>query len=349
MLAGKYTLQNVVGTANFATVYDATVLHEGASTCGIEKVAIKIVEASDKKALDALRKEWQVYQGLRIALCGNALFPRFDCSSATIIDTYDFFECSGRAHIVMELAQHGDLVCFLSRNQLDEAQIASIFYQVAEAIEQTHSAGFVHRDIKPHNILVVKPAPEVKVKLADFGLAKEMGKSLLWARECSAADYQYVSPETTDMMNDGMAMRVFEYQANDIFALGLVLFFMIVGKAPTKADRQAIQFDQIQLHPHLAPLKRVSPSCIQLLKKLMHDDNEVRGTAAEAMEHEWVAHHIIVDSEGNANGLRQGMGEAVSSITEPSDLHELQFEDGRVKVRSPQNNADSVEQKKTTD
>ncbi|KAJ5648572.1 kinase-like domain-containing protein [Penicillium lividum] len=124
----------------------------------------------------------------------------------------------------MELLEYGDLQKYLSFNPIPESEAASITAQVAQALQYMHQENFVHRDIKPKNILVSCPGPHWHVKVADFGIAKNTDGTGLETLEVGT--HGYMAPELFGNSSDPYTAAV------DVWALGAVTFCMRTGSSP---------------------------------------------------------------------------------------------------------------------
>jgi len=137
-----------------------------------------------------------------------------------IIKLKDYHVTTNHIFMLIEFAKHGDLFSFIPKlREASQPTLLRFYYQVVLAIDYLHSRGFVHRDIKPENILI---ASKYVPKLADVGASSKIG--LIKNTFCGT--YEYMAPE---IMN-----RQQQTEMVDIWALGILLYEMCMGKTPFK-------------------------------------------------------------------------------------------------------------------
>ena len=207
-LAG-YRLDALIARGGMGVVYRATHL-------GLERqVALKVIarELADSKGF---RERFLRESRLAASLDHPAVVP-----------IYDSREVDGELIVAMRLVAGGDLRRTIDREgPLPPARAIALLGQVAEALDAAHAAGIVHRDVKPHNVLVEGD----RAFLSDFGLAKALGGS--GAQQSGASvvgTAEYMSPEQWRGGSVGPAA--------DIYSLGCVLFEALTGIVPfARAD-----------------------------------------------------------------------------------------------------------------
>jgi len=133
----------------------------------------------------------------------------------------------GHAYFVMEFVEGGDLRDLIDRAPLSQAEAVRLFTQISKGLEFAHASGFLHRDVKPANLLVTK---EGDVKIADFGLIAFTGEDGAATRDLTMTGFglgtaNYVAPEC---VRKG---AVVDARA-DFFSLGATLYEALVGEAP---------------------------------------------------------------------------------------------------------------------
>lgn len=177
-----------------------------------------------------------------------------------IVQVFYYFEENNTAYMVMEYLQGRTLAEFLKqrKNKLSEAKALEYITKVGEALEILHQAQFLHRDIKPDNIML---ADDGRVVLIDFGAARDFTTS-------STARY-------TTMLTPGYAPleqygRSLKYGAfTDIYALGSTLYHLLTGEAPISAIERAAGVE-LKTVKEIAP--HVSLGVSQAIAKAMSMD-----------------------------------------------------------------------------
>jgi serine/threonine protein kinase len=156
---------------------------------------------------------------------------------SNVVQVYDSGEVSGRPYLTMECVQGGTLVARLrAAGRLAPLAAAELVMKIARGVQAAHDCGIVHRDIKPHNVLLDVPPPSAppgswgEPKVTDFGLAKRGGKSELTQTGTVMGTPAYMSPEQAR----GESKRV--GPPADIYALGIILYECLCGTVPFTGD-----------------------------------------------------------------------------------------------------------------
>jgi len=172
-------------------------------------------------------------------------------SHNNIVAAYEIGEASGIHYFVMEYVD-GDTVHdrILARKRIPEREALEIIRQVASALEHAHARGFVHRDIKPRNIMMTLSGV---AKLADLGLARAMSDKEAAEAESGRAYGTpfYISPEQ-------IQGKVEIGPPADIYGLGATFYHMVTGKVPFEAKTQS-EVMQKHLRQPLVPPDHVNP------------------------------------------------------------------------------------------
>jgi ankyrin repeat protein/predicted Ser/Thr protein kinase len=147
-------------------------------------------------------------------------------SHTSIVTVYDFGRADGRFYLLMEYVDGANLHQLMRSGEMSPRQALEIVTQICEALQFAHDAGVVHRDIKPENILVDTRG---QVKIADFGLAKILGRAgdevcLTGARQVMGTAH-YMAPEQIEK-----PLEV-DHRA-DIYSLGVVFYELLTGELP---------------------------------------------------------------------------------------------------------------------
>jgi eukaryotic-like serine/threonine-protein kinase len=188
------------------------------------------------KALDREVERTVALKLIRPELASNpAILARFKQELLTahqvthrnVIRIYDIAEADGVKYITMEFVEGQDLRHILiEKGKLPIEEAIEIIRQVCLALDAAHSAGVIHRDLKPQNIM--RETKTGRILVMDFGLARTIGGDGMTQTGALLGTIEYMSPE----QSMGKALD----QRSDIFAVGLIFYELLVGKTPYKAD-----------------------------------------------------------------------------------------------------------------
>ncbi|OQR93526.1 protein kinase [Achlya hypogyna] len=199
-----------------------------------------------------------------------------------ILPLYATFQDESKVYLVLKYAPHGDLFTRLKNaphGRLDERTAARVMLQLISAIQTCHQHNVVHRDIKPENILL---GNDEEVLLADFGWSAA-NVTAANRRETLCGTLDYLSPE----MLNGL-----KYDASvDIWAIGVLLFELLVGKPAFESQDQSHTSELILNARYRVPLF-VSREAKDLIRRFLKKDPQDRITLAEALEHPWLARYV---------------------------------------------------------
>lgn len=209
ILGNRYEIINKVGDGGMAFVYKAK------DRLLNRTVAVKVLRpefVDDEEFLMKFKREAEAVASL---------------SHPNIVNVYDVGE-DGKVHyIVMEYIDGQNLKEIINdEGTLDEYTALDITKQIARALGAAHKKGIIHRDIKPHNILISNEGRAVKV--ADFGIAKAVSNSTMTSIGSIIGSVHYFSPE--------QAKGKFVSSNADLYSLGIVLYEMLIGKVPFRGD-----------------------------------------------------------------------------------------------------------------
>ena len=150
-------------------------------------------------------------------------------SHPNILQIYDFGEDKGFSFIVSELIGGGDLQDMLKGEALTVLEVLKFMRPLAEALDYAHAQGIVHRDLKPANVLL---DTEGRAILADFGLARMLESSTRFTQASQALGTpEYMAPE--------QAMGADADHRSDLYAFGIMIYQMLLGQTPFRADTPA--------------------------------------------------------------------------------------------------------------
>ena len=208
ILSGRYELLEKIGDGGMAVVY------KGRDKLLNRYIAVKILRpefTKDATFVENFKRESQAAAGL---------------SHPNIVGVYDVGREGNINYIVMELIE-GDTLNKIIENEapMDYRKVIDISKQVAQALRIAHKNKIIHRDVKPHNIMITN---EGIVKLADFGIARAVNDATLSTGSKIVGSVHYFSPE--------QARGNYVDERSDIYSLGIVMYEMLTGKVPFDGD-----------------------------------------------------------------------------------------------------------------
>jgi eukaryotic-like serine/threonine-protein kinase len=195
---------------------------------------------------------------VEIEAAGRLLHPN-------IVHIYEVGEEAGRPYFSMEFAEGSHLAARLDGTPWPPRRAAELIETLADAVHHAHERGIVHRDLKPSNILL---SAEGIAKVADFGLAKILGDGGAGQTQTGTilGTPSYMAPEQAA----GQAVG----PAADVYALGAILYELLTGRPPFKAETPGETIQQV-LHDDPVPIRRLQPKvprdletvCLKCLEK----------------------------------------------------------------------------------
>jgi eukaryotic-like serine/threonine-protein kinase len=231
LVDNRYRIVGPLGAGGMAEVYLA---HDDVLD---RSVALKVMSgryADDEEFVERFKREAQSAAAL---------------SHPNIVSIYDRGEAEdGTYYIAMEYLPGGTLKDrILKRGALAPRTAAAVALQIAEALRAAHAAGVVHRDIKPHNVLVTDTGD---IKVGDFGIARAATSSTMTRTGSILGTAHYISPE--------QAMGEPVGQGSDLYSLGVVLYEMLAGTLPYDAET-SIGIAMKHVNGHLVPPRELNP------------------------------------------------------------------------------------------
>ena len=203
MLDDRYEILEVIGTGGMAVVYKARCHRLN------RMVAIKVLRDENLQD-DDFRRRFHA-EGQAVGMLNHP----------NIVSVYDVATVDDMDYIVMELVDGITLKQYMEKKGvLNWKETLHFAIQIAKALDHAHSRGLVHRDIKPHNVMVLKNG---SVRVTDFGIARIMSESNTLTKE-ALGSVHYISPE------QAKGGRV--DHRSDLYSLGVVMYEMITGRPP---------------------------------------------------------------------------------------------------------------------
>ena len=207
LVDGRYEILEAIGTGGMAVVYKAKCHRLN------RLVAIKILK-DDYYQDEEFRRRFHA-ESQAVAML----------SHPNIVSVYDVSSSDEADYIIMELIDGITLKQYMEKKGvLNWKETLHFAMQIAKALEHAHGRGIVHRDIKPHNVMVLKNG---SVKVADFGIAQVTSNACTMTKE-ALGSVHYISPE------QAKGGRV--DNRSDLYSLGVVMYEMITGRVPYDGD-----------------------------------------------------------------------------------------------------------------
>ncbi len=259
LLAGRYQIGELLGHGGMADV------HLGLDARLNRKVAVKLLKpslANDPAFRTRFRQEAQA----AARMAHPTIVRVFDAGEETVREPNGSeFQVP---FIIMEHVDGKLLQNLVAQGPIDPAEAVRIVDGILTALEYSHRAGVVHRDIKPGNVMVTSSG---QVKVMDFGIARAISDSSATIAQTSAilGTAQYFSPEQA--RGEGIDART------DLYSTGVVLYELLTGKAPFRGDTAvAVAYQHISEMP--VPPSAVNPSVSPALNAVvMHALAKDRG------------------------------------------------------------------------
>jgi len=208
LLADRYDITALLGEGGMGAVYKA---HDRELNRAVALKVIRPELARNQFIVDRFKQE---------------LLLAHQVTHKNVIRIYDLGESDGLRFITMEFIEGEDLRGLLLRKQkLPPEEAVDIMEQVCRALEAAHTAGVIHRDLKPQNIMRDKKG---RVLVMDFGLARTLNGDGMTKAGALIGTMDYMSPE--------QALGKPLDERSDVFAIGLIFYELLTGKMPYRAD-----------------------------------------------------------------------------------------------------------------
>jgi eukaryotic-like serine/threonine-protein kinase len=252
-IAGRYQLDRRIAVGGMGEVWEAEDIRLG------RNVAVKVLRpelSDDPEFLHRFRIEARTVASL---------------DHSGIAAVHDYGEDDGpigdarTAYLVMELVRGEPLSSLIARGPLDAGQTLRIMEQASRALQAAHERGYVHRDVKPGNILI---RVDGKVKLTDFGIAKAADAVPVTRSGMVMGTAHYIAPEQASGAEAG--------PSGDVYSLGIVGYECLAGHRPFRAE-SAVAVAMMQVREPPPPLpQHVPPAVRELIEAVLVKNPEQR-------------------------------------------------------------------------
>ncbi len=269
LVAERYQVQELIGRGGMGAVYRAEHVHMK------KLVALKILHPSMSVNPEVVAR----FEREAVA-AGRLQHPG-------VVTATDFGNLgNGVFYIALEFVDGSSLSEVIAESgKMDEERALGIAYQMTAALSAAHAEGIVHRDLKPENVMLVRTDDDEDfVKVLDFGIAKmrieEDAQQSLTRAGLVFGTPEYMSPE--------QAMGHDADPRSDVYAVGMILYEMLAGHSPFRADDVTAMLTA-QITEPAPPLEGVSPPLAALIERLLEKDPDRRPLDAQALSDELFA------------------------------------------------------------
>ncbi|KAG5644842.1 hypothetical protein DXG03_007569 [Asterophora parasitica] len=273
----QYRTGKTLGSGTYAIVKEAVHIETG------KYYACKVI---NKKLMEG--REHMVRNEI-------AVLKKVSSGNRNIVTLHDYFETSHNLYLCFDLCTGGELfdrIC--AKGNYYEADAADLVRTIFQAVKYIHDSGIVHRDLKPENLLFRTQAEEADIMIADFGLSRVMEAEKLNMLTEICGTPGYMAPEIFKKTGHGKPV--------DIWAMGVVTYFLLAGYTPFDRDSSQLEMEAIiagdyKFEPH-EYWENVTETAKDFVRKCLTINPADRPTAAEVLQHKWLADttpHFVPD------------------------------------------------------
>lgn len=227
-----------------------------------------------------------------------AVLKKISSGHSNIVTLRDYFETTHNLYLCFDLCTGGELfdrIC--AKGNYYEADAADLVRIIFKAVKYIHDSGVVHRDLKPENLLFRTPAEDADIMVADFGLSRVMDDHKLTQLTEICGTPGYMAPEIFKRTGHGRPV--------DVWAMGVITYFLLAGYTPFDRDTQQQEMEAIiDGNYKFEPVEywaNVSNTAKDFVNFCLTVDPVDRPTAAQALEHKWLAseepHFVTLDGQ----------------------------------------------------
>lgn len=238
-LDGRYEIKKVIGIGGMAVVYKA---HDLSSKCDVAIKILKEEYLSNEEFCRRFKNESQA-----IALLNHK----------NIVKIFDMNNSGNLQYIVMEYIDGITLKEYIDmQGVLDWKETVHLTTQILKALQHAHENGIVHRDIKPHNIMLLQDGT---IKVTDFGIARFSSNATRTMTEQAIGSVHYIAPEQArGEKTDGKT---------DIYSVGVMMYEMLTGTLPFDGD-SAVSVALMQLQAKARRPREINPNIPEGLEEI---------------------------------------------------------------------------------
>jgi len=273
----QYRTGKTLGSGTYAIVKEAIHIETG------QYYACKVI---NKKLMEG--REHMVRNEI-------AVLKKISSGHRNIVTLHDYFETAHNLYLCFDLCTGGELfdrIC--AKGNYYEQDAAGLVRTIFTAVKYIHGCGIVHRDLKPENLLFRTVDEDADIMIADFGLSRVMeGEKFSMLTEICGTP-GYMAPEIFKKTGHGKPV--------DVWAMGVVTYFLLAGYTPFDRDSQQLEMEAIIAGDYkFEPIEywaNVSQTAKEFVTECLTIDPAKRPTAAKALQHKWLADttpHFVQD------------------------------------------------------
>ncbi|KAK9382544.1 kinase-like domain-containing protein [Kockiozyma suomiensis] len=274
----RYRTGRVLGQGSYSVVKECVLIETG------QKFAAKIIN----KRLMSGREKFVRNEIL--------VLKKISAGHRNILTLVDFFETSNNLYLVTDIAYGGELfdrIC--SKGSYYESDATALIKSITSAVAYLHAHGIVHRDLKPENLLFRTAEDNDDLLIADFGLSRILDQQKLNILNTTCGTPGYMAPEMIKKTGHG--------QPVDVWAIGVITYFLLCGYTPFDRDTnaeemQAIVNGEYDFEPE-EYWSEVTDNAKEFIRECLNKDFEKRITAEQCLRHPFLLQSQGKEDETN--------------------------------------------------
>lgn len=206
---------------------------------------------------------------------------------SNIVKFFDYLQVKPKVYLLLEYASNGNLFWYIRKQgYLPDQEAARLFKQTAEALAYLHSKSYIHRDMKPENLLLDKDG---QIKLCDFGWCAEYEEDSSM-RNTFCGTYEYMAPEIFEK-------KPYDEKV-DVWCLGILLYELVHGKSPFKGNTVIDIYNNIK-KGNIRFSSRCSPEIKDLILNILRRKPAERFNIQQILNHPFLRKFYPVDNKEN--------------------------------------------------